>query len=212
MEESAQLPDYVFRRHGQVWHVRYRGGHGFILLPSKGAAYIHTLLSNSGTTFTALELYHLVAKEPAQYALADSSGGSDTEDFLRSIGSRISAGAGVEVLDNKAITAYKRKLSDLYELKETAEESGDWDSVERHQEEIDALEQQLQQGLGLSGRKRRMGDDSERCRVAVCNAITRAVKEIEKWHKALGSHLRNSLKLGTSLSYTPETPIDWTTE
>ena len=45
---SHPLGENVFRRKGQAWQVRFAGGEEFILLPSKGAAYLHLLLQRPG--------------------------------------------------------------------------------------------------------------------------------------------------------------------
>jgi hypothetical protein len=71
--------DNVFRKKGQAWVVRFNGGPEFILLPSKGAAYLHLLLARQGQESSAITLACQVADVPDQFALGDAGNRSDKE-------------------------------------------------------------------------------------------------------------------------------------
>ncbi|MDP6505377.1 MAG: 7-cyano-7-deazaguanine synthase, partial [Planctomycetota bacterium] len=82
--ESEDEEDFMFRPENQtpnkqVWSVRFRGGKEFVLLRSRGAAYLHILLSNPGKPFPAIDLVMNVLRNPALYPLADSGDASDRQ-------------------------------------------------------------------------------------------------------------------------------------
>ena len=53
-----------------MWQVRYAGGDEFILLPTKGAAYLHILLAQPGTSIPATKLAATVARHAMDHLLA----------------------------------------------------------------------------------------------------------------------------------------------
>ena len=73
--------------------MRYAGGEDFILLPSKGAAYLHILLANPKTEMNVIDLVLCVAKAPQQFQL----------------------GSAGESTDEQALSAYRARYEDLKE-------------------------------------------------------------------------------------------------
>jgi hypothetical protein len=175
------LGDNVFRKKGQVWIVRFGGGEDFILLPSKGAAYLHLLLSQPGTQRSAIDLACAVAKNPAQYALSHAGEKSDRE----------------------ALTAYYTKLVELREDLKEAKDNNDPGAQERIQREIESYTQQIRESRGLGGRLRRESDDRERVRKAVLVAVKRAIEEIAQYDQRLAQHLSAHLICGQNPRYVP---------
>jgi 7-cyano-7-deazaguanine synthase in queuosine biosynthesis len=161
-QPESELGNYVFRRRGEMWEIRFAGGEIFNLRQSKGLDYLCIFLSNPGKEITAMELYSRASAKLAQHSLSESGPGSEVEGVLLEQGLTVSGEDGEEVLDDKALKEYKKRISDLEYLKKIAEESGDLDTAERHQQEIDAIEQQRRQATGLGGRKRRIGDNPPR--------------------------------------------------
>jgi hypothetical protein len=66
-------------------------------------------------------------------------------------------------------------------------------------------EQLAKEGLSISSPE----DLRDKARKAVCIAIQRCFKIIEKEHPALHQHLKNTIKTGFSCSYTPDKPTPW---
>src|SRR5262249_16949940 len=160
---EQSLKNNVFRKKGQVWIVRFGGGEDFILLPTKGAAYLHLLLSQPGTQRSAIDLACAVAKNPAQYALSNAG----------------------EKADREGLAAYHAKLVELREELQEAKDNNDPGAQERIQGEIESYTQQIREARGLGGRLRRESDDRERVRKAVGIAVKRAIKEIAQYDKRL---------------------------
>lgn len=105
---------HMFRRRGQVWQVQFAGSAEFFLLPCKGAAYLHILLSNPRKDFSVVDLVYEVAKAPQKYALG-------------------SAGEG---LDKDALAAYRERYRSLTEEMATANANNDEARRDRIRAEI----------------------------------------------------------------------------
>jgi hypothetical protein len=178
----------VFRRKGQVWVVRYSGGAEFILLPSKGAAYLHQLLSQPRIHLSAIDMACRVAKHQVQYALSDAGPKSDRE----------------------ALAAYRAKVAELKEELDEAKVNNDPGAQERIQKEIDSILKEVREASGLGGRLRKASDDRERVRKAVGVAIRRAINEIAQNDQNLATHFSaRHLVCGQNPCYSPDTEIEW---
>jgi hypothetical protein len=69
---------------------------------------------------------------------------------------------------------------------------------------------QLNSAKGLGGRRRKVKSGSERARVSVTTAISRAIeKSIRPDHPALAGHFDRFLQTGTSLRYAPDPDVVW---
>lgn len=184
------LPEHAFRKKGQVWEVRYAGGQEFILLPGKGAAYLHVLLANRGASFSVTKLAALVARSPHDHLLGDAGEGSDRE----------------------AMAAYRARYEELEEELETARSLDDADGQARVREEMDVLAEHIKRDSALGGRLRKESDVRDRVRKAVRAAIRRTVGEIRKYDKRLADHLKSPiLKCGWNPCYGPNEEIEWET-
>ncbi|MGB3409821.1 MAG: hypothetical protein WBA45_01385 [Microthrixaceae bacterium] len=114
------------------------------------------------------------------------------------------ADTGMPALDQQARQAYQRRLADIDEDIEEALENNDADRAELAQHDRDHLITELSHSLGLGGRPRSMGSDSERARMAVTRAIRYAIERLNEHHAALSAHLNNCIHTGTYCCYRPD--------
>ncbi len=75
------------------------------------------------------------------------------------------------MLDERAKSAYRRRLSELREELDQAKQRGDVERGLRVEREIDALTRELSRAVGLGGRGRRAGSASERARQSAAKTI-----------------------------------------
>lgn len=184
------LKDYTFQKKGPAWIVRFASGKDFILLPSKGAAYLHILLSNPRTDFSVIDLVFQVAKKPNDFQLGNAGAGSDTD----------------------ALSAYRAQYKNLKSNLEEAKKNDDLGWQEKIREEMEWLVKQIKRDQGLGGRLRKEADDRDRVRKSFRAAIRRAVDEIAKNDKALAEHLKSPrIKCGWNPCYDPYVDIEWDT-
>ena len=184
------LGEYVFRRAGQAWQVRFAGGKEFILLPSKGAAYLQLMLSRPQCDHPVTELAYVVAREPTRFAL----------------------GSAGEAADPEALSAYRARYDDLQGELNSARNNGNHMQETQIREEMAFLAEEIKRDKGLHGRLRKEADDRERIRKAFQAAIRRVVKEIQKYDKDFANHLKTpTLRCGWNPCYDPRGHIEWDT-
>jgi hypothetical protein len=113
------------------------------------------------------------------------------------------------LLDERARDQLRARLADLEEEIDEAERWADPERAARARDERDALLDELAAATGLGGRRRRLGDQSERARKAVTARIRDVINRVEQVHPALAAHLRSSVATGTFCSYSPPAPTVW---
>jgi hypothetical protein len=113
------------------------------------------------------------------------------------------------VLDERARSEYRRRLTQLDDEIESALARHADATAGRLERERDALLDELRRATGLGGRPRRLGDDHERARKAVTARIRDTLRRLDQRHPLLAEHLRAHVTTGGSCRYDPDPAVDW---
>lgn len=175
-QDALQTPN-AFRREGEYWSIVYEG-RTVRIRDLVGLRYVALLLAEPGREFHVLDLV--------------GSGRS---------GRSLDTGG---LLDVRAKEAYKRRLSEIEEDLAEADSTGDRERAARATAERDFLVRELARAVGLSGRDRRAGDDSERARASVTRAIRHAMGRLSALDAELGELLARTIRTGTYCVYLPD--------
>jgi tetratricopeptide (TPR) repeat protein len=174
---DARPPDtFAMRREGDYWTIVFRSMTRRFR-DSRGFHLLAQLVDAPGQEFHVLQLA----------SQAELPGGGD---------------AG-ELLDPKAIRAYRRRLTDVREALDEAERFADTGRAERAREEMDFLSEELARAVGLGGRARHAGGAAERARTAVQKRVRSAIRRIEQELPDLGRHLDQTIRTGVFCGYLP---------
>lgn len=186
-DEAAAPSGNTFRFDGQVWTLTYAGT--TVLMPdAKGLHDLRVLLGRPGADVPAVGLLH-----PGDVAAERESRSSGADP----------------VLDERAKSAYRTRLTQLDERIEAALGRGADDDAAELDRERGALLDEIRRSTGLHGRSRRLGDEAERTRKAVTERIRNTLRRLEKRHPALAGHLRESVSTGSACRYDPPAPTRW---
>ena len=122
----------------------------------------------------------------------------------------VESGLG-ELLDTRALGAYRQRLRDLDQELSEAEDWSDIGRLDSLRAERGALLDELARATGLGRRARTAGSSQERARVAVKKAISAATSRIATIDAPLGRHLQTRIHTGLDCSYEPEPAddLDW---
>ncbi len=206
---TRQTNDYEFLLEGEYWKITYEGK-TINLRNSKGLQYIHYLLNNPGKEFQVLVLVHEIMKSPPPIDTYNGMSKEQTEEQLIEDG--LSKGSTGEVIDERAINEYKDRYNELEdELEDETIPKSD-ERIAEIREEIEKISKALIAGRDKHGHPRKVADDAEKARKAVSKAIKESldkIKDEQSGHSALWRHFVNTLTIGTSCSYKPESPIHW---
>lgn len=167
-----------------VWLVG-RGGDETAIPARRGLEHLHALLVHPGREVPALRL----------------AGGRQIVE---------QAGLG-EVVDAQALTAYRRRLSEIDTALDDADRRGDAARGEQLAAERDALLAEVSAATGLHGRRRSTGSGAERARVTVRKAIASALDTIHGADPVVARHLNARVHTGTRCCYEPDpdAPVEW---
>jgi hypothetical protein len=208
--EATAMPDYLFRHEGEYWTIVFQGTICRIK-DTYGVRYIVQLLRSPQCQIHALTLIsgsHHAATTGTPAAMPAGAMSEPNPGGTTPLGVFTDAG---DMLDPQAKAAYRqRQLALQAEL----EEARAWNDPGRSahlQQEIDFLTQELRRAVGLGGRSRKAASPAERARVNVTRAIKTALQRLTAVHPALGTYLTQTIKTGTSCSYTPDSqrPLPW---
>ena len=167
---------------GGVWTVG-RDGAAVAVREMKGLRYLRLLVKQPGVEISSLDLATWVAGHPG------AVDGGDT---------------GEEIVDRKAVAAYRKRLGELDEDIAEAEQWSDPERLARLQAEREALLDELLASTGLGGRRRTTGSDAERARVAVRKAVAAAIDRVAEIDPPLGRLLSDTVRTGASCCYDPD--------
>jgi hypothetical protein len=178
--------EHIFRRVGEVWFVRFRGGEIYPINDHKGMVHIHTLLQRQGEyistdALTAIAEGHDIAIDPLQ----------------------ISLGA-----DQQAIDSIKDVLNRLREERDEAEEFSHHDEVVRIEAQMNQMATYLANETRRGGTISREPKSAKQSRDRVWKAIKRAIKNINRHSIPLAKHLDEELDRGRLARYR-QTGIIW---
>jgi eukaryotic-like serine/threonine-protein kinase len=195
----------VFYQEGEYWIVGL-GRKIVRVKEAKGLAYLSYLLRHPGMEFHVLDLAGGIANgnygDEADPSAADSIRG----DYgLGEAGIHVGGlGDAGEVLDDKAKTAYRRRISELHGELEEARALGKAAHAEQLEEELDALTHELVRAVDLRGRDRRAASASERARQTVTKAIRTVIERVAQKDAAIGNIFSRCIKTGTFCRYQPD--------
>jgi hypothetical protein len=206
---AACSPKNYICRKQKYWAIRFDGQEEKVYTPDIGFGYLQILLEHPGTQFSASKLDCDVRRRTKELRMRIASRADFGEDEAP-----VSAGMGAdEILDDEGRQNLNTRLAEIDELIAAAKESDSatrLDEIEELEKEKNWITSELGKSHGLKGRKRQLGDDRNRVRNRVCNAIRRALQQIKEYDARLCDHLTKPiLNLGHTISYVPRDSISW---
>ena len=203
--ENRYDEDFIFRNEGDSWAVKYNGVLKKIR-HTKGMDYIAFLIRHQGQRIHSMKMYQATSgiiqdiderMSEASPKRIDSDEGLHTEGEDRHMMS-----------DQKTIDAVKDKIEQLKD--EHAQAMMEKDTY--HENEISSQIEKLKDYITkctYKGKIRTTSGATERMRVSIYMAIKIAKNNIKKYHKELFKHLDKFITTGTSISYSPDSPVSW---
>jgi hypothetical protein len=196
-----------FLRQGDYWKIQYQG-HTTFLKSMRGLHCLAYLLRHPGREFHVSELLAHLLEVPAASSAVMANGNQhkNGDQFVLS-----GLNDGIPILDSRAKTGYKRRVTELRQELEEAEQFNDPDRATRARDEMNVIAQHLAAAIGLGGRDRKMSSEAERARCAITKRIKKAIQKVGATIPSLGHHLVARIKTGYFCSYhlDPDRPVHW---
>jgi hypothetical protein len=173
---------------GGVWTVGREGAVSSVR-EMKGLRYLRLLVKQPGVEISSLDLATWVAGHP----------GAAPEQ------------RGEEIVDRRAVAAYRKRLDEIDEDISEAEQWSDSERLARLRAEREALLDEVSGATGLGGRQRTLGSTGEKARVAVRKAVAAAIDRISDVDPSVGRLLRDTVRTGSGCRYDPDPsrPVRW---
>src|SRR5437667_8042859 len=148
----------LFLRHEDYWIIRYHG-HAALLKSMRGLCCLAVLLRHPGREFHVSELVASLMHAPLPALEVTAN------ERLRYMSDQLVVAGFSDagpVLDAQAKAQYKRRLNDLRQDLNEAEQFNDFDRAVKAQDEMHAIAQYLASAVGLGGRDRKTSSGAER--------------------------------------------------
>ncbi len=206
-QSGFEVANYMYRR-GRCWAIRFDGQEERVYTPDIGFDYLQVLLLHPGTRFSASKLDCDVRRRTKELRMriASVADFGDEETPVTEPGSD-------DVLDQEGYENLRTRLAEIEErlpILRESDSSTRLDEIEELEKEKEWITSELRKSRGLRGSKRQLGDQRNRVRNRVCNAIRRALKQIREYDARLCDHLTKPiLNLGHTVSYVPRTSTSW---
>jgi 7-cyano-7-deazaguanine synthase in queuosine biosynthesis len=200
--------NYIYLK-GKCWVIRFDGQEEKVYTPDIGFDYLQVLLESSGTQFSASELDCTIRRRTKTLRMRMASHADFGEDEAP-----ITYGFAADaVIDKEGYENLSTRLMEIEELLLRLQESDSptrLEDIEELEKEKEWITSELKKSRTPKGHKRQLGDERNRVRNRVCNAIRRALKQIEQFDVRLANHLvKPILNLGHTISYVPRDDTSW---
>jgi len=192
-------PEYQFAKRG-MWSLRFAGKETFLEGDLKGAAFIHYLIQHQGQEIHVIRM------------MADVAGAERMQVTPEAEGLELASSDGGDLADERTIQQCRQTYEQLEVDREEARKAGDRARLADIENEIGQIAAYLSSSLGLRGKSRKALDDVSKVRRRIARVIDTAIRKIEGNDPKLATHLRNSIRKHTNMSYTPDLPVDWALE
>lgn len=209
---NAPTEQYIFRRNGEVWEIRYDSEDSVLVQPRKGFKYICLLLAKPGKSFSLQEIKDKIDPPPPSKHKEDDIDKEEDEDgeMAPIYRPRTQLHLADKILSPKELAGVKTKL------KEMQAESDDSETSMTRREELDEHIQHakdyLREVADKAGRSRQFANANEKYRTAVANNIDNAIQALPPELKDLAQHFNGCITKGYTLKYSPASTINWLTE
>jgi len=187
--EADDAPEKAFRfqRIGRVWLLAFEDRVCYVPhREASGLAYIQHLLARPHQALPVEDVEKLVTGELALAAIV----------------------SGEEVVDREGLQRVWTEMRRIRAKLDRAKDDHDRAAETRYQADLDELSSEVRRCHGLNDRVRHIGDDVERLRTKITNAIRRSTRLLEDEHPPLAAHLR-TLDLGKVMAYRPAAEVPW---
>jgi len=182
-------------RRGSQWEIRYLGTRPFYLKDQLGVRYLATLL---GSPNQSMPCSVLASQEGRAVVTSQLNGQNDPLNT------------------SKSKKALRDKLDGLYGEIKAYKAGGNPSMAIELEDEVEKIKKHLKDSHDRLGNDHSLTDGGEKCRKAVGNAITRALKKLREDSQTtdLGIYLTNKIKPGYSCTYSedPHSHIHWRVE
>lgn len=201
------ISGFIFRKQGEVWSITFQDK--TTNYPDAiGFSYIHLLLREPKKSFPAFELIALcnLCESKNQHLNIENSQKNSASRKRRATGVPLDS-----ITDLIGLQKIRERQRELIADLERARKNNNVTEIDRIQNELSILGENLGSVQGKGGRSRNFPTTIERSRQSVGHAIQRALEKIKTNHRELWIHLSKSIETGTTLSYNPDQNIPWIT-
>lgn len=198
--EPKPQENYIFKKNGEVWKIRFAGGKVKMLIDSKDMYALKRLLSSPDEHFSIEELISEKTSSPSATV--------DMDEIVEGFGSDESYDAAIDGKTRKECLAEVRRLTQ--EL-ESAQNENNEVEIQEIEEELRPYREYIASNLKPNGKAKNLNTAAKKKKASLERNIRSIKERLERVYPELKAHLDNCLTLGKSPCYHPTEAIHWDT-
>jgi len=208
--DGIQGEQYIFRKYGLHWAVRYQSIENQMYPDLHGMSYIHYLLTNPHKAIRSDNLFHavrgIIAVEPDLIPSVESVIDNDTEEDIQINITDISK---PDDDDQETIAQYREWYRELEKEEARAKRNNNTVELADIQKRKQDLTKFINSKFGIGGKRRSQTDPYKKSRQSVAKAVKTAIKYIRCVNRPLAEHFDDTITTGTDCRYSPQSDISW---
>ncbi|MDR1492020.1 MAG: hypothetical protein LBT05_04785 [Planctomycetaceae bacterium] len=193
--------EFVLAKRG-YWIYRFDETETIIDGAASGPAFIQFLLQNPDVEFHAEQLWRNVMGINLSKHSAHFENTFDNQTDFQSIGAD-------NIIDAKAKKEYENRLRELAQERRQAESDKNFSALDKIEEEFETIRSVLESNCGGFRSPKKLGDPALKFRDRIRRGINSFIEHVTSNDTVGGRYLKNTIKKGIFMKYSPSRKIDW---
>jgi hypothetical protein len=203
LQSKKKTPEYLLAKRGS-WVFRYGNSETVVGGDLLGPAFVQFLLQHPNEEFHVEKLWFSVMGNPAnsihtEHSFADE--GTDLPDSL--------LGGADTILDADAKNSYEKRLRELATERLEAEQDKNLAKLDQIDKEFEFIRKMLEGDGSSKHQPKNLGDPVILLRDRIRRMINNFIDQVSSNDSISGQYLKNSLRRGIFMKYSPSQEIGW---
>ncbi len=202
---QRKMPEFMLAKRG-AWVFRFDTTESIVDGNLIGPPFVHFLLQHPNEEFHVEKLWQDVMGNPSAVPKThvEAAFADDETDLPNSL-----LGGADDVLDAEAKKAYETRLKELSEERQEAEASKDDAELDRINGEFEMIHRALLEAGGGIHQPKKLGDPAIKLRDRIRKGIDVFIEQVAGKDSTGAKYLKNTIKKGMFVAYSPSMEIDW---
>jgi len=187
-----------------TWDIKFDNLDPITMPEYMGFNYIQQLLMNQEKEISAVNLNSIYstakASKSAPICGEIISEGLDTSKSIQNY---------EQSIDNKALSQYRQKITELKDDIEEAQEFNDIETESSLREALDFIQAEIYKNTSNSGKPKNINAAEKKVKDAVSRNIRNAISKLHAKYPELASHLTAHISTGKECTYSPDKKVHW---
>lgn len=203
LQSKKKTHEYLLAKRGS-WIFRFDDTETVVAGDLPGPAFVQFLLRHPHEEFHVEKLWFSVMGNPTNSMHIEHSFGDEDSDSQNSL-----LGGADTILDADAKQSYEKRLRELAEERIEAEMEKNLSNLDRINEEFEFIRRELEGSGSSQHQQKKLSDPVILLRDRIRRGINVFIDQVMSHDSIGGQYLKNTIRRGVFMKYSPSQEIDW---